>query len=93
MIHCPKLHPSERLIRTVEIVGEAPQVVYKIPLKNAPEEGLVGIELPEILDRVIIGPTDHYPLATYEAFVTLLDEAGVPDPGSKVRISAIPLRR
>lgn len=92
VIHCPKLHPSERLVKAVEIVGGAPQVIYKIPLKDVPDEGLTGIEIAELLDRLIIGPTE-YPAATYDAFVELLRDAGVPNPEKRVCVSEIPLRR
>lgn len=78
VVHCPRLHPSTRLIKAVEIIGGAPQIVYKIPLQNIPDEGLTGVELPELLDRLIIGPTQHH-MATYQAFVDLLNDAGVPD--------------
>ena len=27
-IHCPSLHPSTRLVQVVELVGDAPQIVY-----------------------------------------------------------------
>jgi len=91
VVHCPKLHPSTRLIKAVEIIGGAPQIVYKIPLQNIPDEGLTGVELPELLDRLIIGPTQH-PLATYNAFVDLLNDAGVPNANEKVCVSDIPLR-
>jgi hypothetical protein len=28
IIHCPSLHPSTRLVQAVELVGDAPQIVY-----------------------------------------------------------------
>jgi hypothetical protein len=92
VLHCPTIWPSKRLIRDIETVGDAPEVVYKIPLRDIPEEGLSGIEIPALLDHLIIGPTNHNPWATYEAFVSLLRDAGVPNPEAKVRISEIPLR-
>ncbi len=50
--------------------------VYKIPLKDFPEEGFKGGEIPELLDRIIIEPTKDTG-ARYEAFVDLLLEAGL----------------
>jgi Protein of unknown function (DUF2971) len=87
----PRLHPSDRLILNVETVRGVPQIVAKIELLNAPQEGLVGLELPELLERIIIGPCD-FPDVTYLAFVKLLIGAGVPDPETRIVMSDIPLR-
>jgi hypothetical protein len=91
VIHSPKLEPSARLVCNVEIVRGIPQKVYKIPLRNVPEEGFTGAEIPELLERIIIGPTE-FPLATADALHLLLEKAGVPDAGSRIVISDIPLR-
>ena len=91
VIYTPSLEESERLEKDIEVLRGTPQPVYKIPLKNIPEEGLVGVEIPEILDRVLIGPTE-YPVAILEAFITLLADAGVEDPQSRMQITGIPLR-
>jgi hypothetical protein len=91
VIYTPKIHPSSRLTRSVEVVRGVPQVVYKIPLEDVPESGLVGLALPGLLDKIIIGPT-KYPKVTAEAFIQLLAEVGIPDPERKVVLSDIPLR-
>jgi hypothetical protein len=92
VIHLPKIYESKHLIKSLEVIGEGPEIVYKIPLKNIPGEGLRGIEVPELLHSIIIGPTD-YPLATRDAFVEMLTSAGVQNAGQKVLVSEIPLRR
>ena len=74
------------------MIGGTPQLIYKIPLQNVPEEGFHGVEIPELIDRIIIGPT-QYDSATREAFVDRLGEAGVSDPEDRVIVSKIPLRR
>ena len=74
------------------MIGGTPQPIYKIPLQNVIEEDFRGAEIPELLDRIIIGPT-RYPWAAHEAFVQLLGEAGVEDPQNRVCVSNIPLRR
>jgi len=56
------------------VIG-APQPIYKILLKNVPEENLLGVEISELVNRIIIGSAQH-PLPMYEAFVTLLEQAG-----------------
>ena len=38
-------------------VNGIPQSVYKLPLENITEVGLVA-RIPDLLDRVIIGPTE-----------------------------------
>jgi hypothetical protein len=66
-----------------------PQTIYKIPLKGAPPDDLTEIDIPHLIDRVIIGPTP-YGWAMYEAFVNALTAAGVQNP--RVLVSGIPIR-
>ena len=82
---------QERIKSDVVVIGGIPQIIYKVPLENIPEEGLVGLTIPEILDHIIIGPT-AYPGAIADAFCRLLEVAGVPDPKSKIFTSDIPIR-
>ncbi len=91
VVHSPSYEPSERVIRAVETIQGVPQNVIKVPLKNYPEEGFVGAELPELLERIIIGPTQH-PRAIAGAFRDLLSQAKVAEPEKKIFISDIPLR-
>jgi hypothetical protein len=92
VVYTHEMTESSRLVRGVETIRGMPQVVFKIPLQNVPNEGFVGAEIPEILDHVIVGPTE-YPAVVREALVDLLGEAGVPDAASKVVISDIPIRQ
>jgi hypothetical protein len=89
--YSPKRMPSPLIESSVEVVAGVPQLVYKIPLENNPEADLSGIDLRDLLDRVIIGPT-QFPWAMYEAFVASLDAAGVKDAPSRVFVSQIPVR-
>lgn len=91
VVYSPTLENSDRLVREIQVIGGTPQPIYKIPLQNVPEEGLVGIEIPELIDRIIIGPT-QYPAAVREAFEHLLSEAGVDGPANRIFVSDIPLR-
>lgn len=86
----PNLKKANRLVKESVVINGIPQIIYKIPLKNVPDEGLYGIEISEILDRVIIGPTE-YPSAAREALVDLLSKE-IPDADSKVFVSDIPVR-
>jgi hypothetical protein len=92
IVYLPMFEKSDRLIADLKVIGGVPQPIYRIPLKDVPDEGLVGIEIPQFFDRVIIGPT-QYPAAIYEAFVRSLEQAGVTDAPNKVQISDIPLRQ
>lgn len=92
VIYSPTMWPSERILSDVTTVGGVPQRIYKIPLVNHPDEGFLGATLPELLDEIIIGPSENA-FSIYDALVLKLEAAGVPKPWEKVRRSNIPLRR
>jgi hypothetical protein len=92
VVASPAMHPSEFLLPSVEVVRGTPQTVLKIDLKNHPGQGLFGLALPELLDRIIIGPCE-FPQVIFEAFRRLLNDAEVPEPSAKIFVSDIPLRQ
>lgn len=92
IIHSPTMLPSNKIGFDIETVEGVPQRVYKLKLQNHPEEGFVGATLPELLEEIIIGPTQS-PWPIYDAIATKLEEQGVQDAWNKVRNSNIPLRR
>lgn len=68
-----------------------PQRVYAIPFKNYPEEGFAGATVPELFDRILVGPTsDGYAIA--QALVSELRDCGVADAEKRVFVTGIPLR-
>ena len=87
----PTLDPARHLVRAIEICRNEPQVVYKLPLRDAAEAGIDGMALADVLDAMIIGPSDN-PRAVRDAFVQLLSDSGVSDPERRVRTSDIPVR-
>lgn len=91
VIYGPSYVQSPHIKREVESVGGTPQPICKIPLANIPAEGLTGIEIPELVERIIIGPT-KYPRVIQEAFITLLISIGMTDAANRVVVSEIPLR-
>jgi hypothetical protein len=91
IIYLPDLNPSNLLLRTIEIINGIPQIVYQIPLEENPVENVVGLTIPSLIDKIIIGPTD-YPLSLYDAFKVALENAGVENAGTRVIVSGIPLR-
>lgn len=92
VIHSPTLMPSSRISSNIETINGVPQRVYKLRLENYPEDGLTGATLNELLEEILIGPTAT-PWPIYEALASKLEEKGVKDPWSRVKISDIPLRR
>jgi hypothetical protein len=92
VIYSPAIEKSDIIVEAIESISGIPQKVCKLPLADKPELGLYGLELPKLIDRVIIGPC-NYPNEICEAFVHLLQNAGVANAESKVVASDIPLRQ
>lgn len=87
--------PSERKSAIVKekavVLSGVPQIVYAIPLKHDPENGLHHADIPSLLERIIIGPT-NYPYVSYRAFSKALADEGVAENEVKIVMSDIPLR-
>lgn len=92
IIYLPRMVPTnDWLLREIETINGIPQVVYKMPLENNEELDISGLSIPELIDRVLIGPT-QYPLAMFDAFYETLIKLGSNNTNVKVVISGIPLR-
>jgi hypothetical protein len=91
IVYCPTLEKSPYLKEDIKVINGIPQPIYKIPLQNLEGVGLFAA-IPDLLDRIIIGPS-QYPFALGEAFQRLLTDAGMQDAESKIFISDIPIRR
>ncbi|MBA8880866.1 DUF2971 domain-containing protein [Phyllobacterium myrsinacearum] len=72
-------------------IGGISQTINKLSLKDYPRQGLSGIEIPQLIDNVIVGPLGD-PVHTRERMIAALIEAGVSDAENKVTLSNIPLR-
>jgi hypothetical protein len=92
VIYIPDVHRSNLIVSAIEVIGGVPQIIYKVPLVENPADEVVGVGIPALVDRVIIGPT-AYPGPTYAALVAVLQGAGVTDAPSRVVLSGIPLRQ
>jgi hypothetical protein len=92
VIYCPTYEKSDHIKGDVQTIGGTPQPIYKIPLRDIPEEGLIGIEVSKLVDRAIVGPT-QYPWVVREAFISVLEQAGIADAQDRVVVSDIPLRQ
>lgn len=83
---------SPHCASAIEVIHGTPQRVLKLGLKNHPERGLSGLAIPELIDRIIIGPC-QFPAIIRAAFLELLQQAGVSDTNERVITSDIPLRQ
>jgi hypothetical protein len=92
LLYTPEIDSSVLLDKKVQIIGGIPQFVYEIPFATPTEIDPDGISLEKLIDRIIIGPTEHA-LSIGEVFQGLLMKAGVSDPSKKVVYSGIPLRQ
>lgn len=86
-----KFNEANRIRREFRTINCTPQRIYKIPFVDYPGEGLTGATLPELLAKVIIGPT-AYPLVLFDAFYVAMTRAGIPNAHNRIAISDIPLR-
>jgi hypothetical protein len=87
----PVLWPSTTITKhTIGIDGDN-KTVYRMPLKNRPLDDIFGLEFPELISRVIVGPAANAD-AIREEIVSKLAEKNVPQPAAKVIVSKLPVR-
>jgi hypothetical protein len=67
------------------------ETIYEIPLKDEPERGLVGIEIKDLLNHIVIGPSNRTDVIR-TSLVEALARKGVTDAVSRIVASEIPLR-
>ena len=91
VFHLPTITMSERVTKTVENIRGNEETVYKIPLQDFPDENMQGIEIPRLIDKIIIGPSGN-PSQIKESIVARLEAEGVAMAAEKVIVSTIPLR-
>jgi len=91
VVYTPDYKNSKHVKSDIKVINGVPQVIHKIPLKNIPEQGFNNATIPEFVNRVIIGPSDHQEVLR-QAFEELLTNVGCEDSSSRVYCSGIPLR-
>lgn len=91
LCHFPGRVPSPHVSKLIKSLNGIPQVVYEVPLRNNPEQGINGVSLPELLHSVKIGPTQHRDVI-WQALVNAMQEVGIADAAEKVTYSQIPLK-
>lgn len=82
--------PSLLRKREVNIRGRD-ETIFEIPLKDAPEQGLVGIEIKDLMHQIIIGPSNRTETIR-SGLVEVLNKKGIANPSSRILASEIPLR-
>lgn len=92
VIASPLIHTDSLLTSAVETIRGVPQIVQKLHFENHPDKGLVGLALPDLLHRVIIGPCE-FPLVIRRAIHEVLLGSGIEAPGDRIFVSDIPLRQ
>ena len=92
VIYTPFMERSDKLQEEILVINGVPQRVHKLKLEDHVEEGFWGARIPDLVERLIIGPT-QYPWPMHDAFVDELNRAGVENAEEKVWVSDIPLRR
>lgn len=80
----------ERVVPAHCTINDVPQNIHKLVFQNYLDEGFVGAALPEILNRVIIGPSAH-PYVVFTRMFDALQKAGV-NTENLLLNSHIPLR-
>jgi hypothetical protein len=91
VVYRPNWASSEYMKSELTAVNGVPQRIYKMPLKDIPDKKFYGVELNELIYKIIIGPCDH-PLPIRDALVEALHDAKVENAHNRVTISHIPLR-
>jgi hypothetical protein len=92
-VHFPMIWPSaaDRLPLDQVALNGVPQPIFKLQFVDYPDDGLVGATLPELLNRVIIGPSQFHP-AIRMALAQVATAAGVPNALEKICCSDVTLR-
>lgn len=91
IFYTPMLDKSDYVLSDIVSVNNVPQEVHKIPLQDIPEISFTGADIPTLLHKVIIGPTDQQ-LIIGRTFRKLLADAGCENANSMITYSGIPLR-
>lgn len=89
------LHPWNRRAAQplhAETIGGIPQSVFKLELDSSVHPLVEYIEIPDILNSIIVGPTTRSQ-SIGAGLMASLRHAGVADAVSKVRLCGIPFRR
>lgn len=82
---------SDKIVRDFVDIDGVPQEVLKMPLIDDPQNGFIKLDIPNLLYKLIVGPT-QYPYAVGNAFANLLMGPDLASGYDKVNLSNIPVR-
>jgi Protein of unknown function (DUF2971) len=91
LIYCPAIGQSSHVKITNETINGTPQRVCRFPLKNSAELNIDGVDIDQILERIIVGPC-KFPMDAYDAFIAQLEESKIEEAYKRLHISFIPIR-
>lgn len=91
IIHRPQQNFNDRMKPEFTSVRGVVQKLFKLPLLNIPEENLVGIEPTEIVEQLLLGPSQDSAIMK-DAAIEILREIGFEKPDQIVKETRIPLR-
>lgn len=91
IVSSPSMQRSEYVKQVHEVIGEIPQPILKIELKDQPSEGLIGLQPQYFIEQILIGPCE-FPNIIARSFAEELCQCGVTSPWEKIVITGIPLR-
>src|SRR5262249_40922898 len=79
-IYTPKISESKFMTKSTQKPGGVPQIVYELPFDKTVSPLIESLDLADVLDRIIIGPSP-YPFAIARAFSDALDDAKIAPAG------------
>ena len=91
IFYTPGFDPDGAVVKSLELIGDVPQIVYKLPLEGVKMTDDYTVTLDRLLSHIIIGPCS-YPFVIDEALENVLGECGVTKPKTRIAISEITLR-
>jgi hypothetical protein len=92
LIYSPIDQNDQALRPSVESIGGIPQTVMKLDLVDRTEAGGGDLSIGAVLERILIGPTEHSSV-TAMAFARALNDGGYGARGIKIFETDIPLRK
>jgi hypothetical protein len=94
LVFCPEFHDDDKNIfeKKIAVIRGTPQIVFSVNIKDYSEYGLHGTDLDNLLEQIIIGPTEHGEILK-SAFKISLGNLNINNPLNRIILSDIPLRR
>ncbi len=84
---------SKKIVRDIVDIDGVLQEVLKLPLIDDPQNGFIKLDIPNLLYKLIVGPT-QYPVTVHNAFTSMLIDSGCDEESLSniISLSNIPVR-